>query len=365
LVCAARDRCCRVFLIVRVEACQFQVPREDLGLEVSASIREVANRLFQSSDLPQEPRLQLENRLESSLSRSEIQFQERMADIARLGKVHAEIQLLFFYELYPKPVGPRVICSSKSACYLSNLFVQLHGQFFVPRKHRRLYDKWVLPDWLEGLPPDRREKFGVIVTKLNTTIEDQIRKELAETHKPYHHPNESVLVGRAHWPSTSELPENPSSSSGLISTLRQEADAGQVNGLSNHQNRSTLSREDLIDHHPEENVQQVFGIGNRALSSSSTVISRVEHGLPDIKTSPQMSVVRPESPSPSTKTAVPPARSPYRNSPAPYQQPAQGEPLWKQLTDTSSPLRISTKSIHATVSPTTDDNDDNISTNNH
>jgi hypothetical protein len=365
LVCAARDRSCRVFLSVRIEACQFRVPRENFMLEVPASIREVADRLFQSSNLSQQSRRRLKNRLESSLYRSENQFQERMTDIAQLGKIHAEIQLLFFYELHPKPVRPRVICSSKSACYLCNLFLKLHGQFFVPRTHSRLYDKWLLPDWLEGLSTDYRKKFGVIVTKLNTTIEDKIRAAFAEPHKPYLHPNESVLVARAHWPSTSDLPENPSSSSGSTSTLRQEATAGQVNDLSGNQNISTDFREDPIDHPLEENLQQVLGNDNRALSSSGTTTPRAEHSPLDKEPSPEMSVVCPESPSPNTNAAVPPAHSPHRNSTAPYQQLTRGEPLWKQLTDTSNPLRIGTKSIHATVSPTTDGNDDNISTNNH
>ena len=36
-------------------------------------------------------------------------------------KVHTEIQLLFFYELHPDRPRPRIICSSKRACYLCNL----------------------------------------------------------------------------------------------------------------------------------------------------------------------------------------------------------------------------------------------------
>jgi OTT_1508-like deaminase len=362
LVSAARDRSCRVFLTVRIEPCHFQVLPENLTLEVPVSIYEVSNRLFQSSDLPRESLLRLGDRIESSLSRSEKKFQERIADMAGLGKIHAEIQLLFFYELHPKPVRPRVICSSKSACYLCNLFIQLHGQFFVPRTHGRLYGKWILPDWLEGLPIDRREKLGVIVTKLNSTIEEKIRKALVETNKPYLYPNESVLVARAHWPSTSDLPENPNSSSGSTSTLRQEATAGQMSSLSGDQNGYAVSREDSIENPWEENLQ-VLGNGNRTLSSSRTTISKVEHGLPETEPPTELSDEYPEDPF--GTTSAPPAHSPHRYPPAPYQQLTRGKSLWKQLVDANNPLRISTKSIHATVSPTTDDNDDNISTNNH
>jgi len=361
LVSAARS--CRVFLTVRIEPCQFQVLPKNLKLEAPASIHEVSNRLFQSSDLSRESSLQLDHRIKSLLSQSEKQFQERIAGMARLGKIHAEIQLLFFYELHPKPVRPRVICSSKSACYLCNLFIHLHGQFFVPRTHGRLYGKWILPDWLEGLPTDHREKLGVIVTKLNTIIEEKIRNAFVETNKPYLHPNESILVARAHWPSTSDLPENPNSSSGSTSTLRQEATASQINSLSGDQNGYAISREDLIENPLEVNLEQVLGNGSRTLSSSRTTIPKMEHGPPEMEPPTELSDEHPQNPF--RTTSVPPAHSPHRYSPAPYQQLTRGKPLWKQLVDASNPLRISTKSIHATVFPTTDDNDDNISTNNH
>ncbi|MCJ1386335.1 hypothetical protein MMC17_009461 [Xylographa soralifera] len=90
LVCAARDRTCRVFQNVQVEPFQIQMP--------------------------------------ASLQKSP-------------WKVHAEIQLLFFYEFHPRYQRPRFICSSKNACYLCNLFFFLHGGFHVPRTHGRLYDK--------------------------------------------------------------------------------------------------------------------------------------------------------------------------------------------------------------------------------
>jgi hypothetical protein len=38
-----------------------------------------------------------------------------------------------------------VICSSKRACYLCQLFIQLHGQYFIPSTHGKLYDTWKWP----------------------------------------------------------------------------------------------------------------------------------------------------------------------------------------------------------------------------
>ena len=49
-------------------------------------------------------------------------YQDRVFHCQTKWKVHAEVQLLLFYELNPAIRPPRIICSSKSACYLCNLF---------------------------------------------------------------------------------------------------------------------------------------------------------------------------------------------------------------------------------------------------
>ncbi|TVY31847.1 hypothetical protein LSUB1_G008297 [Lachnellula subtilissima] len=113
-------------------------------------------------------------------------------------KVHAEIQLLFYYELHPDCPRPRIICSSKSACYLCNLFFRLHGGFHIPRTHGRLYDKWILPDWLD-IPSQCHTNFGIIVTQLEATLDREIRSGSLSKKKRYVHPNESVLLPLAHW----------------------------------------------------------------------------------------------------------------------------------------------------------------------
>jgi OTT_1508-like deaminase len=109
-------------------------------------------------------------------------------------KVHAEIQLLFFYEVYPGRPRPRFICSSKSACYMCNLFFSLHGGFHVPRTHGRLYEKWTLPDWLD-IPAERHEEFSRISTRLRSIIDSKtLKASKSKRKKQYHYPNESVLL---------------------------------------------------------------------------------------------------------------------------------------------------------------------------
>ncbi|KAL9638735.1 MAG: hypothetical protein Q9164_001371 [Protoblastenia rupestris] len=62
--------------------------------------------------------------------------------------VHAEIRLLAFYAVHSELdlKAPRVLGVSRSACYLCNLFIRRHGQFFISRTHGRLYDQWTVPD---------------------------------------------------------------------------------------------------------------------------------------------------------------------------------------------------------------------------
>ena len=159
LVCAARDTTCGAFRSIQVEPFQIEVP---------ASIKDTNY------------------------------------------KVHAEIQLLFFYELHPEHPRPRIICSSKSACYLCNLFFQLHGGFHVPRTHGKLYDKWILPYWLD-VPMKRHQELGIVSTKLKATLDTKIRTASKSKKHPCNHPNESVLLPSAHYPSSSALSENPAS----------------------------------------------------------------------------------------------------------------------------------------------------------
>ncbi|KAL2782646.1 hypothetical protein BJX66DRAFT_350705 [Aspergillus keveii] len=63
----------------------------------------------------------------------------------RQGKVHAEIQLIAHCELERPKLLPRVICSSKDACFLCNLCLQLYQKIYTPKSHGRLYPGWRIP----------------------------------------------------------------------------------------------------------------------------------------------------------------------------------------------------------------------------
>jgi hypothetical protein len=150
LVCAARHWACRLFESIEVEPFQIPIP--------------------------------------ASLSKSH-------------WKVHVEIQLLFYYEAHPSRRRPRFICSSKSACYLCNLFFSLHGGFYVPRTHGQLYAQWILPDWVNILA-DRYVEFSRISLLLKEIIDGKVlRASRSKRKKQYHYPKESVLLPLASWSS--------------------------------------------------------------------------------------------------------------------------------------------------------------------
>ncbi|KAL8884892.1 MAG: hypothetical protein Q9215_007151 [Flavoplaca cf. flavocitrina] len=151
--------------------------------------RRVTSSSHQSSQIRFDPR---------SAAAVQKRFETRMADHATRWKVHAEIQILLFYEQNPSRFPPRIIGSSKSACYLCDLFIQLHGHFQVPRSHGKLYDRWILPeealDHLSASP-----HLMSVVEGFNAKLEAQTLDILTNKRKPYPHPAESVLIFRQPW----------------------------------------------------------------------------------------------------------------------------------------------------------------------
>lgn len=117
------------------------------------------------------------------------QFADQAQETLDEAKIHAEIQILIHCERFPSKERPRVICSSKDACFLCNAFILMHGKMHIPRCHGRLYTAWRLPHCSQWDDLERR---------FNKTLETRIRKSLAtlvsrrkKTVYPY--PDESTL----------------------------------------------------------------------------------------------------------------------------------------------------------------------------
>jgi hypothetical protein len=97
-------------------------------------------------------------------------FPNDVKRIRKEAKVHAEIQLLAHYDNAKYDVvPPRMLASSKDACYLCHSLIELHGRYVVPKSHGKLYKGWCLPAAYQGGPLQR---------SLNSFLERQISATL-------------------------------------------------------------------------------------------------------------------------------------------------------------------------------------------
>ena len=109
--------------------------------------------------------------------------------------VHAEMQLLAYYELYLSTLPPRVILSGKKACYLCNLFFKYHGKFFIANSHGRAYEKWALPQAFHELGPAQAAHITFVSDNFQGEVERMADVALQSGGKRlYQYPNESIVL---------------------------------------------------------------------------------------------------------------------------------------------------------------------------
>ena len=115
-------------------------------------------------------------------------------------KVHAEIQLLFFYEISTVTYKPRILCSNKGACFLCDLFIRIHGKHHIAQTHGVLYDKWILPDCsILSLSKANRKEMNQTVSRFNLALEAAIKGRLLQFPTKLKGPNESLLMFSGVW----------------------------------------------------------------------------------------------------------------------------------------------------------------------
>jgi OTT_1508-like deaminase len=123
--------------------------------------------------------------------------------------VHAEMQLLFHYECLNPSLPPRVICSTKKACYLCNLFFLVHGRFSLPGSHGRLYEKWTFPKRIRDLEGPRAETIHSVVERFFHAIVEAIRHTFVPSSKRKLASNESLFLRSSIWPASTNILEEP------------------------------------------------------------------------------------------------------------------------------------------------------------
>lgn len=83
--------------------------------------------------------------------------------------VHGEVQLALYHDQHPTTLPPRAIGSSKSACFLCDLFLAKHGGFQISHTHKRLYEKWTFSPtgWMTK---EQASRFQQIIEEMNTEL---------------------------------------------------------------------------------------------------------------------------------------------------------------------------------------------------
>lgn len=127
--------------------------------------------------------------------------------------VHAEMQIIAFYGNIrnTSALVPRVIGASKSACYLCNLFIQLHGQFFITKTHGHLYERWNFPD-LADFKPVERVNYRRVLSAMDNELQAAYNREIRATRRRGH-PMGSWLTlppARSLSPAPSTISNSPS-----------------------------------------------------------------------------------------------------------------------------------------------------------
>jgi len=221
LVCVARSEEYSIFNSITIESSPILRPSQPSTIDKNIHPLTALQNILRPGSAVQSRSFKpsLERCLGKPIQVAVDKFRLAIADYYKSVKVHAEIQLLFFYELNSERRRPRTVCSSKSACYLCDLFFKLHGQYYVPRTHGRLYHKWTLPDWHILLPETRRRDFDVLLRNFSDILKVKVRVALDRGPVRVNHPNESTLVRpvyRSLSPITQVLPPVPE----LVTTLR-------------------------------------------------------------------------------------------------------------------------------------------------
>jgi len=139
-------------------------------------------------------------------------------------KVHAEVQLLAHYEHIDPAYPPRILKSSKDACFLCDLFIKVHGTFHIPKTHGRVYDLWALPDMKNRNSQDRGEHtWTAVLKKFTREIEALLSKVATNKKLKLVDPTESGIFSLAST-STQRSKSSSSDSNGSL-TDRSERES--------------------------------------------------------------------------------------------------------------------------------------------
>ncbi|KAH8759990.1 hypothetical protein F5883DRAFT_606458 [Diaporthe sp. PMI_573] len=124
------------------------------------------------------------------LKDAERSFAQQTRQTLEKAKIHAEVQLEWHCQTRNLKRPPRVICSSKDACFLCYKLIAASGKLHIPKSHGRLYPGWRLP-----VVPGSDEKPRRFNAILEENIRQSIRAVLVSRKKTlYPDPLESTIL---------------------------------------------------------------------------------------------------------------------------------------------------------------------------
>ncbi|MCJ1310387.1 hypothetical protein MMC25_004051 [Agyrium rufum] len=195
------------------------------------------------------------------LLRASEDFQTHTREARNTWKVHAEIQLLADLEIRPGPRRPRVIASSKRACYTCNLFFSLHGKYHIHETHNKLYDKWNLPDVESSLGIEDRKAYFILIEKLVQTLEQIVLSTLKGEKESFAQADESsVPLPLYMTPSTSSFGS------------RLGAPVGSVLGMG-HKGRTPVVSVSIIEGRKKNAIPQSSATNNLVATEPTEISS--------------------------------------------------------------------------------------------
>lgn len=101
-----------------------------------------------------------------------VHFRDRCAEMP---VVHAEMQLVKYYEENPKEQLPTLIGCSKKPCQVCVRFLHLHGRFQVEKAHARISHRWAIPN-IRCRSSEATDNIGDILNTISREMEDSLRE---------------------------------------------------------------------------------------------------------------------------------------------------------------------------------------------
>ncbi|KAI9815109.1 MAG: hypothetical protein M1827_002952 [Pycnora praestabilis] len=205
--------------------------------------------------------------------------------------VHAEIQMLVYYELLPPlpihSLQPRIIGVSKDACYLCDLFLKQHKKFYVSKTHGRLYQQWTVPD-LCTYSLEQRDRFRNILVAVNKEIvrATKVAKKGDKTRKNRPYPMQSSIWQGAvtlRKPSTSTIRTlvSPTAADERQTSFEEVATDGAVAATPETRQQIETSTSSGVDEKPGRGANSVSAT-SAIPSSSTSQNSNLTLVLPDV-----------------------------------------------------------------------------------